>query len=50
VGAAQRGIVKPDFDLARGGVAACREALDADTLAALGAPPESADLGGRTRA
>jgi diadenosine tetraphosphatase ApaH/serine/threonine PP2A family protein phosphatase len=40
----------PDFELARTGVAACREALDADTLAALGALPESADLGGGTRA
>jgi predicted phosphodiesterase len=40
----------PDFELARGGVAACREALDANTLAALGALAESADLGGGTRA
>jgi predicted phosphodiesterase len=40
----------PDFELARTGVAACREALDANTLAALGALPESADLGGGTRA
>jgi diadenosine tetraphosphatase ApaH/serine/threonine PP2A family protein phosphatase len=36
----------PDFDLARSGVAACREALDPDTIAALGALPESVDLGG----
>jgi hypothetical protein len=40
----------PDFELARTGVAACRQALDPDTLAALGALPESADLGGGTRA
>jgi len=40
----------PDFELAQTGVAACREALDADTLSALGALPESADLGGGTRA
>lgn len=40
----------PDFGLAQTGVAACREALDADTLTALGALPESADLGGSTRA
>jgi hypothetical protein len=31
-------------------VAACREALDADTIAALGALPESAELGRGTRA
>jgi diadenosine tetraphosphatase ApaH/serine/threonine PP2A family protein phosphatase len=40
----------PDFELAEAGVAACRAALDADTLGALGALPESADLGGGTRA
>jgi diadenosine tetraphosphatase ApaH/serine/threonine PP2A family protein phosphatase len=40
----------PGFELARSGVAACRKLLDADTLAALGALPESADLGGGTRA
>jgi diadenosine tetraphosphatase ApaH/serine/threonine PP2A family protein phosphatase len=40
----------PDFALARTGVAACREALDPGTVAALGALPESADLGGGTRA
>jgi diadenosine tetraphosphatase ApaH/serine/threonine PP2A family protein phosphatase len=40
----------PDGEPARGGVAACREALDADTIAALGELPESADLGGGTRA
>ncbi|MBV9807813.1 MAG: metallophosphoesterase family protein [Solirubrobacterales bacterium] len=40
----------PDLELAQTGVAACREALDADTLFALGALPESADLGGGTRA
>ena len=40
----------PGFELAQTGVAACREALDADTLATLGALPESADLGGGTRA
>lgn len=40
----------PDFALARDGVAACREALDADTVAFLGALPQSADLGGGTRA
>jgi diadenosine tetraphosphatase ApaH/serine/threonine PP2A family protein phosphatase len=40
----------PDFEPARGGVAACREALDAETVAALGALSESADLGDATRA
>jgi diadenosine tetraphosphatase ApaH/serine/threonine PP2A family protein phosphatase len=40
----------PDFELARSGVAACREALGADTLAALGALPDSADLGDGARA
>lgn len=40
----------PDFELARGGVAACRNALDPDTLATLGALPETADLGRGTRA
>ena len=40
----------PDFELAQSGVAACRQALDADTLAALGALSESADFGGGTRA
>src|SRR5919201_6512872 len=40
----------PAFDLARSGVAACRQALDPDTIAALGALPESADLGGGARA
>jgi diadenosine tetraphosphatase ApaH/serine/threonine PP2A family protein phosphatase len=40
----------PDFEPARSGVAACRQALDLDTIAALGALPESADLGGGTRA
>jgi diadenosine tetraphosphatase ApaH/serine/threonine PP2A family protein phosphatase len=40
----------PGFELAQSGVAACREALDGETLAALGALPESADLGGGTRA
>ena len=40
----------PDFDLARSGVVDCRQALDPDTIAALGALPESADLGGGARA
>jgi diadenosine tetraphosphatase ApaH/serine/threonine PP2A family protein phosphatase len=40
----------PDLELAQTGVAACREALDAHTLSALGALPESAELGGGTRA
>src|SRR5262249_4708349 len=40
----------PDFELAKSGVAACREALDADVIAALGALAESADLGRGTRA
>ena len=40
----------PDGEPARGGVEACRDALDAQTIAALGALPESADLGDGTRA
>ncbi|HEU4978945.1 MAG TPA: metallophosphoesterase family protein [Solirubrobacteraceae bacterium] len=40
----------PDGEPARGGVEACRDALDDDTIAALGALPESADLGDGTRA
>jgi diadenosine tetraphosphatase ApaH/serine/threonine PP2A family protein phosphatase len=40
----------PDGEPARGGVEACREALDAETIAALGALPESAGLGDGTRA
>lgn len=39
----------PNFELAREGVASCRAALDPDTLGALGALPETADLGGGTR-
>ncbi|HET6867518.1 MAG TPA: metallophosphoesterase family protein [Solirubrobacteraceae bacterium] len=39
----------PNFELAREGVAACRKALDPDTLDTLGALPETADLGGGTR-
>ena len=37
----------PDLEPARSGVAACREHLDAEAVAALGALPESADLGAR---
>jgi diadenosine tetraphosphatase ApaH/serine/threonine PP2A family protein phosphatase len=40
----------PEAEPAASGVAACRELLDADTIAALGALPESADLGDGTRA
>jgi diadenosine tetraphosphatase ApaH/serine/threonine PP2A family protein phosphatase len=40
----------PDLEPARSGVAACREQLDAEAVAALGALPESADLGHGTRA
>ena len=40
----------PDFEPAQSGVAACREAVDVDALTALGALPESADLGRGTRA
>jgi diadenosine tetraphosphatase ApaH/serine/threonine PP2A family protein phosphatase len=40
----------PDGEPARSGVLACRELLDADTIAALGALPQSAALGHDTRA
>jgi diadenosine tetraphosphatase ApaH/serine/threonine PP2A family protein phosphatase len=40
----------PDGEPAASGVAACRERLDAATVAELGALPESADLGHDTRA
>jgi diadenosine tetraphosphatase ApaH/serine/threonine PP2A family protein phosphatase len=40
----------PDGEPAASGVAACRALLDAATIAELGALPESADLGGGTRA
>lgn len=40
----------PDFELARGGVAACRELVGLDTLASLGSLAESADLGDGTTA
>jgi diadenosine tetraphosphatase ApaH/serine/threonine PP2A family protein phosphatase len=40
----------PDEEPARGGVTACREALDPQTIAELGRLPESADLGAGTRA
>src|SRR5919204_371471 len=40
----------PEPEPIHSGVLACRELLDADTIAALGALPESADLGDGTRA
>ena len=40
----------PDGEPARSGVEACRALLDAPTVAELGGLPESADLGGGTRA
>jgi diadenosine tetraphosphatase ApaH/serine/threonine PP2A family protein phosphatase len=40
----------PDPEPMHSGVLACRELLDDDTIAALGALPESAELGFRTRA
>lgn len=40
----------PEGEPAHGGVLACRDALDAETVAALGALPESAGLGHGTRA
>jgi predicted phosphodiesterase len=40
----------PDGEPAHSGVASCRELVDAATIAALGALPESADLGAGTRA
>jgi predicted phosphodiesterase len=40
----------PDPEPAHSGVLACRELLDDDTIAELGALPESADLGFQTRA
>jgi len=40
----------PDDEPARSGVESCRALLDAETVAQLGALPESADLGAGTRA
>jgi predicted phosphodiesterase len=40
----------PDGEPARSGVEACRALVDAETIAQLGALPESADLGAGTRA